>query len=76
MKGAKDEVSREGSLDGDLCGLQIADLADHDHVGILPHDRSESICKGEIDLRVDLNLANPFDLIFDRIFHGDDILVR
>ena len=75
MKCAEDQVSSQRCLDGYFSGLQISDLTNHNHVGILSHNRSEPVGKTEIDLRVDLNLANSLYLVFDGVFHGDDILI-
>ena len=52
-------MSGERRLDGDLRGLEIADLADHDDVGILPHDRAKQGGEVEPDLGLDLDLVDP-----------------
>ena len=39
--GAEDEVAGQRGLDGDLGGLDVSDLTDHDDVGILAEDRAE-----------------------------------
>ena len=38
VQGAQDEVAGERRFDGDVGGLVVADLADHDDVGILAQD--------------------------------------
>jgi hypothetical protein len=34
VQGGEDHVAGQGRLDGDPAGLGVADLADHDHVGV------------------------------------------
>ena len=75
VEGGKDEVPGEGRLDGDLCRLQVADLADHDDVGVLADDVAQGAGEGEPDLGLHLDLVDPADLVFHRVFHGDDLLV-
>src|SRR5205823_4709832 len=41
------EVAGEGRLDGDLRGLEVADLADQDDVRILPQERTKG--GGEVE---------------------------
>ena len=69
-------MSRQCRLHGDLRGLQVADLTNHDHVRILSHDRAQSIREREIDLRFDLNLVDARHLVFDRILYRQDFHVR
>ncbi len=75
MEGRKDQVTGQRRLDGDLGRLQIPDLSDHDHVGILAQDRPQPVGEGEVDLGVDLDLADPLELVLDGILDGDDVLV-
>ena len=60
------EVARQRRLHGDLGGLEVADLADHDHVGVLPHDRAQRVREREVDLRLHLDLVDPGHLVLDR----------
>ena len=76
MEGGKDQVAGEGRLHGDLRGFAVPDLADHDDVGVLAKYRTEPVGKGEIDLRVHLDLADPLELVLDRVLDGDDVLFR
>src|SRR6202158_4543789 len=62
-------------LDGDLRRLQIADFAHHDDVWILPEDRPQAAGKRQLDLWVHLDLTDAVQLVFDRIFDRDDVLV-
>jgi len=49
-------VPRQRCLHGNLRGLQITDLADHDLVGVLPQNRAQrpGECVADIRLRVNL----------------------
>ena len=76
MQGREDQVACEASLDGDLGGLEVADLSHQDHVGILAQDRAQPRGKREADLRLDLDLADSSEPDFHRVFDGDDVLVR
>ena len=50
----KHDVAGERRLDGDLGGLEVADLADEDHVRVLAQDAAEARGEGDADLLVDL----------------------
>src|SRR5437667_387944 len=47
------EVAGERGLDRDLGRLEVADLTDQDHVGILAHDVPQTGGEGQPDLRLD-----------------------
>ena len=70
------QVARQGRMDGDLRRLEIADLADHDDVRILPDDGAQSAGERQSDLRPDGDLVDPFELVFHGIFDRDDLLLR
>jgi len=69
------QVAGQGGLDGDLGGLVVADLPDHDHVGVLPDDRAQPVGEGEPDLRLHVDLVHAEELVLDRILDRDDLLV-
>ncbi|OIQ77617.1 hypothetical protein GALL_406830 [mine drainage metagenome] len=75
MKRRQHHVSGECGLHGDLGGLQVADFSDHDDVRILPHDRSQGVGEGQPDLGLDLDLIDPFHLVFDWIFNRQNLEV-
>ena len=58
---------------GDLGRLQVADLADHDDIGIEPDDGAQQGRETEPDLRVHLDLVDARELILDRVLDGDDL---
>src|ERR1700721_1667767 len=49
-------------------------VADHDLVGIVTQDRTQAAGEGQALFLVDRNLCNAAQLIFDRIFDGDDLV--
>ena len=73
MHGRQHEVTRQCRLHGDLRSFEIADLADHDDVGILPQDRAQQAGEIEPDLRPHLDLVDARELELDRVLHGHDI---
>ena len=73
MEGADDKVTCHGRPEGNLCRLKIPDLPHQDDIGVLPEDGAKAVGKGEANLRVYLNLINPFDVILDRVFHSHNI---
>ena len=72
----EDQVAGERGLDRDLGGLQVADLAHQDHVGVLPQHRAQGVGEAETDLGVHLDLADAGQLDLHRIVDGDDVPVR
>ena len=60
-----------------ICGrLLVADLADHDHVGVLPEEGPEGRGEGQADLRLDLDLVHPLELVLDRVLDRADVRLR
>jgi hypothetical protein len=71
----EDEVTRECSLDGDIGGLTVANLADHDDVRVLAHNRLESFGKS-VFLSRNLRLYDAVEVIFNRVFNRDYFYFR
>src|SRR2546422_6787609 len=69
------QVARERRLDGDLRRLEVADLADEDHVRVLPNDVPEPRGEREADLRLHVDLVDALELVLDRVLDGDDLPV-
>ncbi len=62
-------------VDRDLGGLAVADLADHDHVGVLAQDGAQPAGEGDARLGVHLELVHAHDLVFHGVLNGHDIVL-
>ena len=60
-------------LHGDLSCLLVANFADKNYIGVVAQNRAQPAREGQPGLFGDLNLIDSFELIFDRIFDGDDL---
>ena len=70
---AEHQVAGERGLNGVLGRFQIADFADQHDVRVVPQDAAQRVAERQADLGVHLNLVDPFELILDRVFGGDDL---
>ena len=73
VKRGKQQVAGERRLDGDFGRFVIADLADHDDVGILTEKGSQARSKRETGCLVHLHLADATHAVLDRILSGRDV---
>ena len=73
VQGGQHQVTGQRGLHGDLGGFLVADFADHHHVRVLPQDGAQTTGEGHLDLAVDLGLADAFEVVFDRVFNGEDV---
>ena len=69
----QDQVTRQRGLDGNLRGLEVSNLTDHDDVGVLTQERAQ--CRGEVqaDVFVHLHLVDADEVELDRILGGADV---
>ena len=67
------QVAGQRGLHRDLRGLMVADLADHDHVRILAQDGAQRLGEGQVDLGIDLGLADAGQLVLDRVLDRQHI---
>jgi hypothetical protein len=72
VQSGQDEVARLGSLDGDMGGLRIADLANENDVRILPQHRSQRRCERQVYSFVHLHLRDTGHPVFDWVFDSFD----
>jgi len=61
------------SLDRNLGGFQVADLADHDHVRVLTQKRAQGLGEIQTLFRIDVDLIDAFHVDLHRVFSGGDI---
>src|SRR5581483_2484042 len=69
-------MAGERGLHGNRRGLFVADLADHDLVGIVAEDCAQAACERQPLLLVDGNLSDAAELVLDRILDRDDLVLR
>ncbi len=62
-------------LHGDPRGLDVPDLADQDHVGVLAQDRPQPAGEGDAGLLVDLDLVDRGEGVLDRVLDRHDVAV-
>ena len=70
------EVAGERGLHGDAGRLDVADLADEDHVGVLAQDRLETVGERDAGLLVDLDLVDRREHVLDRVLDRHDVARR
>ncbi len=65
-------MASDRSLDGGFRGVGIANLADHDDIGVETKDAAEAFGEGTAVVGVDGDLGNAADAVFDGVFKSDD----
>ena len=68
-------MARERCLDRDLRGLEVANLADHDDVGVLTQEGAQGRGEVQADVVVHLDLVDPGEIELDGILGGGEVLV-
>src|SRR3954452_1556300 len=76
VNGGEDEVTGERRLHGDGGRFFVADLADHDLVGVVAKDGAQSARKRQPFLLIHRNLRDSSELVFDRILDRNDLVFR
>src|SRR5512137_275263 len=66
-------VARLRCLDRDVRGFEVADLADHDDVRILPQEGPQRVGERKTGLLVDVDLVDARDLDLRRVLGGRDV---
>ena len=67
------EMPRERRVYRESRGLVVADLADHDDVRVLAHERAQTVSEREADVGAHLCLIDARHLVFDRVLDGRDV---
>src|SRR5579875_488866 len=75
VQGRENQVTGLGRLDGDLGGLEIANLTDHDDVRILAQERAHRGGERQADLGIDIDLVDAGEIDFRRVLGRGDIRV-
>ena len=70
------QVAGERGLERDLGGLEVADLADHDDVGVLAQEGAQRRREVEPDVLVHLHLVDADEVELDRVLGGRDVGAR
>lgn len=65
-------MTSNGSLDGGLCSVGIANLANHDNIRVETKNAAETFGEGTTVVGVDRNLRNATNAVFNWIFKCDD----
>src|SRR5262249_13841650 len=73
---AEHEVACQRGIDGNVRGLQVANLANHDDIRILPDEGSETAGESDANPRIYVDLIDAGQVVLDRIFDGVDIKRR
>jgi len=60
-------MTRQGRLDGNISGFLVTNFTDQQHIGVLTHQGSQCVGKGQINLWLHLHLIDPVDLVLDGI---------
>ena len=68
-------MTGQRGLNGNLGRFQIPDFPHHHHIRILTQDGTKPSGKSHVHLGVDLGLAYPLKIVFDRIFNRQDIAI-
>ena len=69
-------MARQRGLDGDACRLQVADLADHDDVGVLAQDRAQGVRESRSRWPAwTWTWLMPLELVFDGVLDREELAV-
>src|SRR3954469_17126390 len=69
---ADHQVAGEAGLNGNRGRFRISNLTDHDHLRVLPHQRTQCDRVRELFRAVDLRLADHREMKLDRVFYRAD----
>lgn len=75
VEGREDEVTGNRGLDSSAGGVGVANLTDHDDVRVETEDGAEAVGERTAVVRINRNLGDASDTVFDRVFEGDNLAV-
>ena len=70
----EEQVSRQRRPHGHLGRRPVADLTQHDDVGVLPQEGTQCGGERQADLLLELHLVDPFERVLDRILDREDVV--
>ena len=76
MQRGQNEVTCERCLSGCLSGLEVTNLTDHHHIGVVTQNRAQPHGERHADLVVNRNLVHTLEVILNRILGGDHFFFR
>jgi hypothetical protein len=76
VQGRQHQMPGQRRLNRDLGGFQISDLADHHHIWVLAQHGTQNFGEAQPDLRLDLDLIDAVELLFDRVLDRRNFTVR
>src|SRR6266480_241523 len=76
MQGGEDEVAGERSLNRNLRRLQIASLADHDSIRVLPQKRSQHARESRPDVFIHRHLYDAFQIVLHRLLCREQLEIE
>src|SRR5260370_26051480 len=74
MDCTQQQVTRLSRFEGDSGGLLYSKFGYQNDVRVLPQNRAQTRGESDACLGIDLHLVHAFELIFDGILNGDDVL--
>ena len=66
-------MARQRAADRHRRRIGVADLAEHDDVGVLTQKGAQRSAEGQADLLLELHLVHPFERILDRVLDRKDV---
>ena len=71
MQGRTHQTPSQTRLQRDLRGFAVTNLTGH--VRVLAQDRAQAFGKSHVDLGIDRSMTDAVEIVFDRVFDGQDI---
>jgi len=75
VDGGKNEMAGHRGFHCDLGRFLVADFSDHDDIGVLAEKRPKGFGESEPDLRVNVGLNDPRQVVLHGIFGGQNLRI-
>ena len=76
VEGAEHQVTGQRGANRNLGGLQITNFADHDDIGVLAQNVTQTDGERQANVRAHRDLIDALQFILDRFLDRDDALVH